>query len=220
MNLLKYKRERHKNFLQNVMVYFSVIVLIPVSLSLFFLFRTTIKIDIDDKNISEQAAILDVEKPKVTTEPINTEKSILTNARTFSLYQGQKQLPLLKRVELLPNIEIKDYNSLVNWLLTNLVDWKNQRLLSTDKPLRAVYVYEEQLVIDLNIDILEIFQKSRLQEIQILYAITNSLLINLPYDRLRILFGGKNPEPHESAFCFARELRFNPQLNIQSNETK
>lgn len=224
MNVLKYKREKNKNFFRNVIITFSVIVLLPVSLSLFFLFRTTIDINVDDKTESLPETTLpdktenqDISRKMIKETRIIPEETtkILQNKRSFLLYQAQNKLPFLQKKEQQPDMEIKDYNSLVGWLLTNLKNENNQRLLNTDKPLRAVYIYEETLIVDLNIDMLEIFQKSRLRETQILYAMVNSLLINLPYDNLRFLFGGRNPDRNESAFCFERELRFNPQFNLK-----
>jgi hypothetical protein len=224
MNILKYKRKRNKNFFRNIIIAFSIVVLLPVSLSLFFLFRTTIDINIEDKTepITETAAN---NQPKAVKKALNETKETLKaekenvrtlrNIRSFFIYQAQNRIPFLQKEEKQPEIEIKDYNDLVGWLLTSLKSENKHRLLNTDKPLRAVYVYEETLIVDLNIDVLEIFKNSRLKETQVLYAMVNSLLINLPYDRIRFLFGGRNPDANETKFCFERELRFNPQFNLK-----
>jgi len=77
--------------------------------------------------------------------------------------------------------------------------------------LRAVYIYGDHLLIDLDEQCAILFRNGDLGSLQLLYSMVNSLLQSLKQEKLLILFGGKLLEEN-MGFDFRIPLHFNPAL--------
>ncbi len=79
-------------------------------------------------------------------------------------------------------------------------------------PIRSSFVYGNTLVVDLKGDYRDLFQATALRTIQNLYTLVNTLLENVPQEKVLFLFKGKALEKIEGPLDLSQPLRFNPAL--------
>jgi hypothetical protein len=143
-------------------------------------------------------------------------RSVVGEQRYHRVYVPSKTLPLMLEKKVVIDPALHGQKFLSQLILRTGVHRRLTGIML--HPIRSSFVYENTLVVDLKIGYQRLFQATVLRTVQNLYTLVNTLLENVPQERVLFLFKGKALENVEGPLDLSQPLRFNPAL-VRSHQS-